>query len=347
MYFQAYETVIEIRRVLAAFVAGALSLAGCALPVPRSSEIESFISDKELDTVALAREGMWYFNQSRYIDAELRFRQVLARAPGMQNIMVNLAATLEREGLYEEAQGLYEQVLEQDPRCIPCTSGLAHLHYSAERYDTARQTYESALAMALDAADDVMAANIARSLAALAFKVGDEEGALCYSSLVMRLRGNPDDFLRRVKFLSAAGRHADVIEAILALGSTRNIERDWAVVHARAMAAFGLGNLAEAVSFEKLALQNPGIDPALSFEMRLVLRVAGEALETGQAEASSDEAEEAFQTALLQFAEGDKSAMLYWPVNLVEMTQDYIDRQKPEAWSLWRWLLKLFEGIWN
>jgi tetratricopeptide (TPR) repeat protein len=312
-------------------------LSNCAAPpLPPGAEVGGFVPPEELALVSLARQGMWDFNQGRYIDAELMFRQVLYLRPDLKNIKQNLAATLEKEDLYEEAQALYAELLADDPQSVPKLSGLARLYYAQGDFKKAREQFEQVLVAAADANSVEDMAHAAQSLSVLSFKAGDEESAWCYAGYVQKLKPSNEAFLRDMRMFMALGRYRDMAELAAKYMLDNDLGQDPVFLHQRSLGAFALGNFKDAYTFETRAVElslGKNVDPAVQFEMRVVSSMARRAAPPPGAGLSPDdqdkqaEGQEDFMESLKAFAQTNQTYTLYWPVNLVEMVQAALEEK--------------------
>ncbi len=297
-----------------------LMLTSCALPVPPGQELGDFVPPEEQLLVSLALEGVGYFNNSRFVDAELRFRQALYLNPELINIKANLAASLERVGNYEEAEDLYRELIEKDPKSVPYELGLGRVFASAGRYQEALQQFEKGKVKAIDAADTANWANAARSQASVSFTIGDEESAECYSSEALGQRGQADEALRHVRLLVAGGKLSDATEVIFNVATALGLEKHPTILHDRAMISFEHREYADALAFEDLAGLTGGIDPAILFEMNMVRNFSLLQLPEKREQTDFDEdAEEEFYEMLVDLRDGNTAMSLYWPASLVEL----------------------------
>jgi len=309
---------------------------GCALPAPPDVELNDFVPPEEIRLAYLAKEAMWYFGRSRYLDAELKFRQILWLRPDLKNMKQNLAETLGREGLYEEAVQLYLELVQEDPQALSRLSGLARLYYMAGKFDLARLQYEKALAVAIDRNDLGLMAKLARSLAVLSFKVGNEEEAGCYSAQALLWGATPDEFLRHISLLMAMGYYNAAMNALKKYVLDNELERDPLFLHKRAMLSFALHKFDDAYAFETMAQEaalGRNVDPATQFEMNVVKfmaqRVRLKLTAEGAKDTEIDQAGKEFLQALEIYALTNQAFTVYWPANLVEMLQELLAERKP------------------
>ncbi|RIL04556.1 MAG: hypothetical protein DCC75_12515 [Proteobacteria bacterium] len=294
-------------------------ICGCALPVDQSAR-PSFVPKEELLLVQLMREGMAYFNQSRFIDAELRFRQVLWLRPELENAQVNLARTLEAVGLAMESVKQYDQLIEKFPEKIEYKLGRARALLVAGRRREALKAIEEVSIEYLSKNQDGLAANTARSLSNLYFKYGSEEQAFCFSSQAFAIRADRGEAQAHGRIMIALGSFDRAEEFLTAFSTQNGLDKDPIFLAMRALSSYGLNERKLARSLAELALLSLGLDPDYNFQVKLIYYM--EELKALEAEASPDDVEDIGLAGLLKQlheSEGTLSASaLYWPAVLVE-----------------------------
>jgi tetratricopeptide (TPR) repeat protein len=296
----------------------ATTLVSCA-PPPSTTVVERdiFIPERERLTVRLAREGLGYFNKSRYVDADASFRQALYLEPRAKNIVANLAMTLAVQGQIDESEVLYLGLLRESPRSVEILSGLAYAYFSGARYEESKTYYQKALERALDDGDNSTAASLARSLASLYFRIGDEESAVCFSGQAAQIKGNLDETLRHARLLTGIGAYGRANEIVMGFARERELTTDPRVQAQLAMSFFGLGKLDSARQFVESALEVPTLPSEEKFSARLLFaelnRLEGRDFGDQKSVAESSTEEEAVRTASQQ------SLALYWPPSLVHL----------------------------
>jgi len=341
----------------------------CALPRPYLEQ--KFISPKEMTAISLVREGFSYFEQGRFVDAELKFRQALYLFPKVVNTRKNLALTLERLQNYEESEALYKKLLEETPDSIDLKGSLAALYYTWGKFDKAIPLYKEALDQALNVPDGTKANTMARSLSVLYFKIGNEEEALCYSEFASFLLAQPPEIYKMAKLWVALGynqKAKDQIESFFTLIKART---DPQLLYALALANFGLGDKVAALDAASDALDQHAADLGLDNQINLVeffsedsenaegekdqalekkqdqlkaKLIAKEQGKKGAAkkkEENSDEEEANLESSVSQEL-SHEDITLYMPLNLLRAIADY--RAKKEADEANKgWFEKLFE----
>lgn len=316
---------------LAHAIAIALLLSGCALPAP--DERQSFVPERELDVVSLAREGLAYYKKSRFVDAEFAFRRALYKHPGAPNLRANLAAALRETGQFAEAEDILLALHGTAKKSTEYAAALGQLYLRREDYTSARKFYTLALELALKSQEFADASGFARSLAVIAFRIGDEAEALCQSALALLLREDATEMRRHARLLLATNRVDKARTVLTAYLNQAAGNRDPELMHQLAMAQFALGNYREAADLERSVVEIAGEERGLLLEARVLLYLSERRLgQTTQsaAEALEDAAEA--QAAAQEEFESDLDAIpdrsdLYWPAAVVEELQ-YLQQEK-------------------
>jgi len=188
----------------------------CALPPPDVSR-QNYVASKEIAVIDLVRDGLSLYDSGRLIDAELKLRQALYLVPQENNIKFNLAVILEKEEKYEEAASIFQKLLTQKPEDIKILSALAHLNFARGDLLSSEQFYGKILDLYERRLNFSRAADVYRSLSSINFSVGEEQDALCYSEMALKL--NPDDKERgaHLKIMLALNRLSEASKLILVL----------------------------------------------------------------------------------------------------------------------------------
>lgn len=247
----------------------AFLLAGCALPVSEKNQ-QDFIPERDLTIVELASEGLSYYKRSRYVDAELYLRQALFLAPEAENIRFNLAVVLQKQGLYSEAQEIYDALLAQKPESFRYLLAKAQLHLDQLEFKAAEAYYFKALEGVVGREDKIRSASISRSISTLNFLAGNEEAANCYSQEALYWQNSEEQVFRHSTLLLALGYPEDaatLLEEFLAeLGNPLNPK----LLSKLAMAYFTEDRLKEVLDITERALLQKNLDSNVAFELRLL-----------------------------------------------------------------------------
>lgn len=190
----------------------ALWLSGCALP-PSKPE-QQFVSQRELKTVQLVREGLSMLDSGRAIEAELKFRQARELAPVARNIRINLAFALESAGQFAEAEAILDQLQHELPDSSDIMNRRAHLAVSARQFARAKQLYRTLYDRGLTSGDPRLIISGASNLSALLFRIGEEEDAQCFAAVVATLKPGAESLRELARIANARGIGGHLIPTI-------------------------------------------------------------------------------------------------------------------------------------
>ncbi len=305
-------------------------LSSCALP-RELPDLERYVTPREQEVVALTREGLAYAKKSRNTDAEMKFRQALYLAPEADNIQYNLAVTLDKQGLYDEAVSYLSELLERTPKSLVYRDAMAHALLGAKDFDRAKELYEQVYQIALDEKKDAFRVASARNLATIAFRLGEEEDAHCWSSLALDGKKTPEQLSRHAGLLLALGRAADTRKT---LQDSLNVEDPSPILASRfALALYGEEQFEDAFRLSDNALAKNVPDATDEFELTLVnvlaLRRLGDLpawarqiylIVPEDEEDDEDDEDDPFKQRekILEADLLENPRTLYWPVNLLE-----------------------------
>lgn len=296
-------------------------LASCALPAPEPEQ--AFVPKSDLDVVSLVREGMANFKKSRFIDAEFSFRRALYRYPSAPNVKANLAAALRSSGQFDEAEDILLALNASAPKSQEYLDALGRLYFDKKDYQAARKYYGLGFERAMDKPDLAAAARFSRNLASVAFIMGDEAAALCYSEVAFGIKSDAEELRRHSRLLLGANKLLVARSILQSFLNKPGATRDPGLLHQLAVAQFALGNYRETAELEESVIDTPDIEPAVQAEGRLLLALAQRhqhALTSSTEEVV--EITQKAQTALLEEAgaeliSGALKASLYWPESVV------------------------------
>lgn len=301
-----------------------LVLTGCALP-PRGHQEIDFVSARELDTISIVREGLNFLARSRYVDAEFKFRQGLYRYPDAVNLKINLAEALKGLGDYQQAIAIYQELLRESPDSVQLLVGLARVHLAAGFRENAIMRYEEALEIALRADENPRAAVLARSIATLYFKAGQEQQALCYSQQALQLLPDRQQVLRHVRLLTGLGMLEQANSVLTDFVAADPGLRDAEVLWQFALIEGGRGNFAEVLNLIEVSRDKNRDRRALNNEMEIFDLVARYMVMSTGGETIDDLSDLVNETDEQEGEEGwafdpddlEVVNTLYWPANAV------------------------------
>ena len=246
----------------------ALLLNSCALP--RSADGGNFVPQSDLLAVSLARDAASYFQQSRFIDAELSYRQALRVAPQAYNIQRNLARTLVKLGSFDEAERIYSKLALSKSDDQTLKLALAALYYEKGDFRKAEELYKALLELQIRSGEWGQAAETQRNLAAMYFRVGRELDALCLSEQALNLSPTMDQTMRHLRLLLALGRFATAAGVLnrIALDAPERLTPEFATLSA--LASYGSGDVPTAFARADQFVRLQGKDAGLQTDLRLV-----------------------------------------------------------------------------
>ncbi len=252
-------------------VALVLLLSACALAPSERSE-QHFVPALDLRAVELAREGLSYLSEDRYIDAESRLRQALYLAPNAQNLRLNLAVALEGNAQFDQAA----QILEPLARVIdkkPPTDiffRLAHLAAAQEHWDVAEKRYQQILDSAEETRDFVTAAKAANGLFTISRRLGRQRETLCCAYLLCVLKNDLPSAYEYARLLVQYDQPQAAESFISAFATDHNLLQEPRVTHLHSLISLARGQLKEAFESESQLLREGNLDTSLMREARLV-----------------------------------------------------------------------------
>jgi Flp pilus assembly protein TadD len=302
------------------------SLIGCAIPRSQSAfKIEGeagqrpFATSEELRTAGLASEAMLLAKSSRYSDSVNRFRQALYLEPANAKLKLDLAFSLQQAGQRDEAEQLFRELYQAQPRNPAILVGYAEVLISLRRGEEGKGLLKDAFRLFIGGTNDAQAARIARSISNVVFGLGDEAEALCYSYEAWMLDPTPDQLAAHARLLTGLNLFQQADTAVVAaVKQAQRMKRSAAVQHARALALFGSQQYQQAVEAEDLALQYLSKDPQLGAEVAAVRWLALSKIDrTADTEVEIKRFNQQRQE-VQDFAERAGYEVIFWPLSLVE-----------------------------
>jgi len=298
-------------------------VAACAPPAPDSPQ--EFVPREDLVTVALFREGLSLYGQSRFADAELKFRQALYIFPEAKNAKLNLAHTLVKQAAYPEALAIYSALLDKSPDEPELLIGLAELYYAALDFGQATHYFTQVLNGALERNEMALAARMARNLSILNFRAGNEEDALCYSENALAWDRNPDQINRHARLLVALGQGQKAKGLIEEFIGTTERKRDPQLLYVLSIANFSINDYKGALEKVTESAEQGGRERGLELQISLVKTLAHHALPEEPKAPDVEESEEddpekkAAMRESLDRELAISTVALYLPPNLLDL----------------------------
>jgi tetratricopeptide (TPR) repeat protein len=292
----------QVKQILSVLII--VGLASCA--VPRDFDpTGGFIPNREVKVVGLTREGLSYYKQSRFVDAELKLRQALYLAPDADNLKNNLALALLGSGQVDDGEAILLDLAKKYPQSSRYYNDLGEARSRVSDYEGAIEALSTGLERAMLRLDFVAAATLLRSRAVARFGNGDEEDALCNSMEALALKNDPIEQVRHARALLALNRFADAKKFLLdASNANRALQQDPDVLRHLALAHYGLGEYQQASDLIERALDLSKALPDIQSSLRVLAEVTGSHL---GAEPTED----------FVYDELGELERLYWPPNLL------------------------------
>ncbi len=209
-----------------------LFFASCAVAPQAPSPSSQFLSENEYDVVSLVSRASKYFAKGRYLDAELYYRLANYLRPSDSSIQAQLASTLGKQGLYEESELLFDRLLARSPRNVTLRNSYASLLIDRGDYERAFSIFEENISL-LEAGlfreekkllpqqiqkRNALIQSLYRNHATLAFRLGDEQDALCSSLVSHGLLPGPLEMKRHGKLLLGLELPEVVVSAVGEVG---------------------------------------------------------------------------------------------------------------------------------
>lgn len=179
-------------RSVYSFVALAPLLVGCAftqrhqgfsiVSETASGERLQFASTDDLKVSGLVAEGLAYAQASRFVDAEIRLRQARLLRPTNEAVAYNTAVIITQSDQTEEAEAILLDLVARHPRNPNYVEALANVYVAEGRYPEALERLKSVFHAYRKENNLFKVSQVARSISNIAFGVGNEQDAVCYSA---------------------------------------------------------------------------------------------------------------------------------------------------------------------
>jgi len=109
------------------------------------SQISPLLQPDQFDRATLLREANRHMREQNYSDAETLFRQLIERDPRDAALYYKLGTVLAAQYQDAEAELAYRQAIELEDRYVLALNGLGELYSSQSRWDQALTVYEQAV----------------------------------------------------------------------------------------------------------------------------------------------------------------------------------------------------------
>jgi tetratricopeptide (TPR) repeat protein len=279
-----------------------------------TGEEEVFASSKDLRVAGLVSEGLSFANNGRLFNAEGRLRQAYYLEPTNDRIAFNLAIIANQSGESDEALAMMEALLAKEPRNPHYLQALADVWEAQGEHEMAKVKLKEAFSIFKSAGNAPRAALVARSISNIAFGVGNEQEALCYSYEAFSLSPTPPQVSAHARLLVGLNFFDQAIEFVRA---NKPIAGEPAAFHALAMALFAKGDSTAALEAEDNAVGRISQAPELSQEINTawLLMKARVPMES-TVSSDWDEKMAELQEGATQFAERPPYELVMWPAEL-------------------------------
>ncbi len=321
---------------LAAAALSLLALVSCATPTPPPA---SFVTQKELLAAELSNQALNEFQNGRYLDADMGFRQVLYLFPDSQSGKFNFANSILELGLYDEAESIFRELEERDPDEPKYKTALANLYYKAGRYQEALDQYGKISGFAREKEMTDLEYDSIRSISVIHFLLGYETQALCESAQTLEKKSRRDDLVHHGRLLAGMNRIAEADFHLSSVLTAPEHQKDAYLLHLFALVLFADGRFDDAFLTNKRAVLYSHGKGDLAYEiklMKVLLYDRTELLRKEFDDDDEDERERKEEERLKVRGEvlGDRrlegKSTLYWPSKFEEAVFDAASKYREE-----------------
>ena len=279
-----------------------------------SGDDGEFASSKDLRVSGLVSEGLGFANVGRLYNAEGRLRQAMYLEPSNDRIAFNLAVIINQAGQSQEAKQIMKRLLAKEPRNPTYLQAMADISVSDGDHEGAKTILKGAFTIFKSAGNFPRAALIARSISNIAFGMGNEQEALCYSYEAFAMSPTPKQVSAHARLLVALNLFD---EAQVFVNAQRALATEPVAHHALAMAMFAKGEYKGALEAEDAALGRIAVMPEMSQELNAAWWVMKQ--HVPDEKEPSDEANEKMielRESAVQYAERQPYELVMWPAAL-------------------------------
>jgi tetratricopeptide (TPR) repeat protein len=304
-------------------------LSGCALQKPpedyavgrRANEV--FIETPELLVTGLVDDALNLYKKGRRFDAEQRLRQARFITPDSEKVLFNLAVVIGEPDQADESIEILSALLTKAPNNVEYKIALGHSLYANRKGAQAIDTYKEAFRLLKSVKNFPRAQKIARSISSLAYELGREQEALCYSSEAYLLQPNPEEAFQHGRMLLSANALQGALRFMkLAEEYDVALKSKVGPNYVAGLAEFGLGEEKDGYNHLNVAVDVLSGDPVLSAEVSAAWYImrplpGGEESneQTVEEQASERELEELekIRQAAVEFGQSNPRALQFWP----------------------------------
>jgi Flp pilus assembly protein TadD len=258
----------------------------------------------------LVSEALSYTKTGRLYDAESKLRQASYLEPSNDRIAFNLGVVVNQSGQSEEALTIFQKLLSKEPQNPEYLQGMADALVSQGRYTEARERLKQSFSLFKGANNFPRAALLARSISNIAFGVGEEQEALCYSYEAVTLAPNATQVGMHARVLVAL----NLFEQAESFVKRRKSAADQALAfHALGMSRFARGDVSGALEAEEVALDRITESPELSSEVTAAWWLMKSKVPDPQATEESDERMREMKADVIDFRDRNPYELVMWP----------------------------------
>ena len=303
-------------------------LIGCATPLnssiftgPEVSENEYSLSSKDLLVAGLLGESVSWGERGRLHEAESQLRKAQWLSPDSSAVRFNLAVVLAQQGQHEEAKSLLTALMNAIGKRPEYLLVFADIQRQEADYHSARLSLKAAFLQYLRADNKRQAALVARSISNLAFLIGEEQEALCYSYESLNQITDGSNVARHALLLLGVNHIVGARDFLLAqINGSSELKNSGFIQFVLSLTKVALGDIEGAKADIKLAKQLSvgSIDYKDQLEaVRFLL--LDKAISDGEDSSEIFTEEERLRDFAEKLSEEGGYTLLFWPENVREM----------------------------
>jgi tetratricopeptide (TPR) repeat protein len=273
-----------------------------------------FASTDDLMVSGLVAEGLAYAQASRFIDAEIRLRQAQALRPDNEAVRYNIAVIITQNNQAEEAEAILIDLLSRHPSNPSYAEALANVYVAEGRYEEALQRLKGVFHAYRRAGNLVKISQMARSISNIAFGIGNEADAVCYSAEAVEAYPTPAEVGAHMRILVALNLFKQADEYYKGQATLMHSAVGY---HYQALARYAMNDVKGASEAEDIAYARNLEAPEKAGEISAAWWLMKNKLPPPEEE--TDEAKERFaemRKEVADFAQKDNVELVTWPGSL-------------------------------
>lgn len=282
-------------------------------PSSDGAQVE-YASTEDLMVSGLVSEALGYAQTSRFIDAEVRLRQARYLKPTNDAVAFNTAVVISQTGQTEEAEEIVNELLSRNPSNPSYRQALADIHVAEGRYAQAVEELKKVFHLYKTSGNYYKASLLARSISNIAFGIGNEQEAVCYSAEGASLYPAPAQAGAHLRILVALNFFGQAVEYHKSLPAELSSAVGY---HYVAMAKYAQNDFEGAAEAEDIAYARTLEAPEKSGEISVAWWLMKNKLPPPAEE--TEEAKERFgemRKEVIDFAQKDNFELSTWPNSL-------------------------------